>query len=245
VTARSALFAAVLNEPADDTARLVLADWLEEHAEEPFGRFVRAGVVAGRYSETELIDDPDYYAALRTIAGVASAGAPAAWLAALGLGSGPPPLRGEWGWDNAGDRVAVRVGAAVGVFRRGLLAEVDVTLAEWVAGAERALAGWPIELVRATDVPGLCFRVDRRPDGWRLSARVKLPGRNVPLTGLAMPSAMAPTVVLAHSSAELAADQLFPTRDELVANAARECAALADELKAEAGDRWPRPRRRR
>jgi uncharacterized protein (TIGR02996 family) len=33
--------------PADDTARLVLASRLEEHEEEMFGRFVRAGATDG------------------------------------------------------------------------------------------------------------------------------------------------------------------------------------------------------
>lgn len=42
---RAALLANVLNDPTDDTARLVLADWLED----VFGRFLRAGVVAARF----------------------------------------------------------------------------------------------------------------------------------------------------------------------------------------------------
>ncbi|QJX00046.1 TIGR02996 domain-containing protein [Frigoriglobus tundricola] len=33
---RTALLANVLNAPADDTPRLVLADWIEEHDEEAF-----------------------------------------------------------------------------------------------------------------------------------------------------------------------------------------------------------------
>jgi uncharacterized protein (TIGR02996 family) len=42
---RAALLSNVLNAPSDDTARLVLADWLEEHDEDAFGRFIRAGVL--------------------------------------------------------------------------------------------------------------------------------------------------------------------------------------------------------
>ena len=157
------LLANVLNDPADDTARLVLADYLEEHGEEPFGRFVRAGVVASRFRGAELIDDPDYYRALRTISDIATAGHPARWLAALGLG--PSPLTpGDWAWDNAGDRVAVRIGSSAGVFARGLLSALELPLGEWCAVAVPALTFWPIESVRASDVPGLSFDVEP-PDG--------------------------------------------------------------------------------
>ncbi len=241
---RAALFAAVLDSPADDTARLVLADWLEEHGEDHLGRFVRAGVVASRFAGADVIDDPDYYAALRTIGRVAAAGHPAAWLSELGIG--PRPLAaGDWAWDSAGDRVTVRVGAPAGAFRRGLLAELELPLADWVAVAGAALAAWPIERVRAADVPGLSFEVDRLPDGWRLSGRVRLPRRNVPMTGRASPSIIAPGAVLTQSPADWAADQLFADRTALVEGAARECAALVDDLKAAAGDRWPRPPLRR
>jgi uncharacterized protein (TIGR02996 family) len=106
---RAALFSNVLEQPADDAARLVLADRLEENSEADFGRFVRAGVVAARYSSEEFIDDPDYYSALAAIA-VAKSGEPARWVAALGLG--PVHLTDrDWSWDSAGDRVTVLNGA--------------------------------------------------------------------------------------------------------------------------------------
>jgi hypothetical protein len=46
-------------------------------------------------------------------------------------------------------------------------------------------------------------------------------------------------------SAEWAADQFFADREALVAGAARDSAALVDDLKDAAGDRWPRPSSRR
>ena len=155
---RAALFSNVLNDPADITARLVLADWLEEHGEDQFGRFLRAGVVSSRYRDAEYIDDPDYYAALRVLAGVATGGAPARWLSALGVG--PSPLTGgDWAWDNAGDRVSVRVGGTTGVFTRGLLSELVLPLADWFEFAPRARAAWPVELGTDTGVPGLAFTI--------------------------------------------------------------------------------------
>ena len=83
---RAALLANVLSAPADDTARLVLADYLEEHGEDALGRFIRAGVIASRFSGADVIDDPDYYAALRTISDIATAGRPA--VVDLGSGAG-------------------------------------------------------------------------------------------------------------------------------------------------------------
>ena len=40
-----------------------------------------------------------------------------------------------------------------GVYERGLLAELIVTLEEWYAVAERALRTWPLERVTVADVP--------------------------------------------------------------------------------------------
>ena len=241
---RAALFAAVLDDPADDTARLVLADWLEEDGEGAFGPFVRAGVVASRFRSADVIDDPDYYHALRTLSEIATTGAPARWLSALGVG--PRPLSpGDWAWDGAGDRVTVRVGGAAGVFARGLLSELELPLGEWYEVALAALTSWPIERVRATDVPGLSFEVERLESGWRLTGKVRLPRRNVPLTRHALPAAIAPGPVLTDSPADWAADQFFADRAALVAGVVRECMELVDDLKDAAGDRWPHPPRRR
>jgi uncharacterized protein (TIGR02996 family) len=41
---RAALLANVLNDPADDTARLVFADWLQENGQEDRAEFIRLGV---------------------------------------------------------------------------------------------------------------------------------------------------------------------------------------------------------
>jgi hypothetical protein len=138
----------------------------------------------------------------------------------------------------------VRVGSFVGVFTRGLLAELEVPLGEWFAVAGPALSSWPVERVRASDVPGLSFALEPIADGWRITGRVRMPRRNIPLTELAIPPAMAPGAVLTQSP-EWAADQFFADRTALIEGAARECAAIVDDLKDAAGDRWPRPPHRR
>ncbi len=241
---RTALLANVLSDPTDDTARLVLADWLEEHGEEPLGRFVRFGVVAARFRGDELIESPDFYAALAEVATVTKSGHPALWVANLGLG--PVPLtHGDWGWDNAGDRVTVRVGTARGVFTRGLLAELELPLGEWYAVASAALVTWPVECVRVADVPGLTFTIAPASGGWQMTGRLKLPRRNVPLGGHVLPSAVGPLPVLTDGVADWGADQFFADRAALVEGAARESASIVDDLKDAAGDRWPHPPRRR
>jgi uncharacterized protein (TIGR02996 family) len=177
LTDRAALLSNVLNAPADDTARLVLADWLEEN-EEAFGCFIRAGVLASRFRQVELVEDREYYDAVRTLAEVATAGEPARWLSALGIG--PSTLSGsDWMWDQEGDRVTVRIGTTIGVFLRGLLAELRLPFELSGNRAVTALAAWPLERVTVTDISGLSFSVDA-PDErpvWRLSAAFTIPPR--------------------------------------------------------------------
>jgi uncharacterized protein (TIGR02996 family) len=241
---RVALLANVLNSPTDATARLVLADWLEEHDEESFGQFLRAGVVASRFRGVELITEPDYYDALRTLAGIATTGEPTRWFTALGIGPVTLTER-DWAWDNEGDRVTVRIGVTAGVFTRGLLAELEVTLGEWYTLATPAITNWPIERVRVSDVPGLTFQIERLAEGWRLTGQVRLPRQNVPLIRHAVPTAISPAAVLTHSAADWAADQFFADRAALVEGVAKESASIVADLMDTAGDRWPRPPRRR
>src|SRR5262245_2460745 len=166
MTDREALLAAVLETPADDTARLVLADYLEENDEPEFGRLLRAGVTLARRP-----DGPEFDAALRDLAAACRSGLPAAWLSALGLGRSPVTLL-DWVHDGRTKRPTVRVGGTAGEFDRGMLCGLTVTLDEWYAVAGRVLAAWPVERVRVRDVPGLAFYVEPPSDDhpWRLSA---------------------------------------------------------------------------
>jgi uncharacterized protein (TIGR02996 family) len=52
VTDRDALFRAICEHPDDDTARLVFADWLDEHGEAPRAAVLRAGVAVRRASDS-------------------------------------------------------------------------------------------------------------------------------------------------------------------------------------------------
>jgi uncharacterized protein (TIGR02996 family) len=171
---RESLLFAALDRPDDDTARLVLADFLREQPDEAdvaLGRFVWAGVTASRYRSATAVADGDLDAALGELSSVCTEGWPARWFAALGLG--PSPLtRNDWGCESIDDRVTVQIGPTTGEFERGMLAGLTATLAGWYDAAERALAAWPVERVTVSDVPGRAFWVSPpggdRP-GWCLS----------------------------------------------------------------------------
>ena len=157
MTSADALRATVLANPTDDTARLVLADLLRESDDpdaQAQGRFLWAGVTAAQLRDRGVIDDPQLEAARREIASVAEAGCPAKWVATLGLGPAPFTF-GDWRWKGDADCIVVSVGNSSGYFTRGMLSRLALTLGEWYALAPAALALWPIEIVSATDVPGL------------------------------------------------------------------------------------------
>ena len=48
---RAAFISAILDSPDDDTPRLVFADWLQEHGEEPRAEFIRAQIEAAKLPE--------------------------------------------------------------------------------------------------------------------------------------------------------------------------------------------------
>jgi uncharacterized protein (TIGR02996 family) len=234
----------VLGNPGDDTARLVLADLLRE-SDDPhdraLGRFVWAGVTAAGFRDDRLLEDPLYYAAQREISAVASAGFLTGWVCSLGLGPYPPADR-DWGWDSTFDRVTVRVGGATGVFTRGMLAELSLPLGDWYAVAPAALASWPLERASVTDVPGLTFSVDATDGEWRLSARLRVPGRRIPLVGgHVLPAAVASFATLTDGPGDWRVEEARPDRAALVAGITSVSASLVADLRDVAGDRWPPP----
>ncbi len=239
---RDLLFSNVLNAPADEAARLVLADWLEENDEETFGRFVRAGILAAQFRTLDRLDDPTYYDFLRVIAAVTQSGVPARWLSALGIG--PSPLTAaDWVWDHDGDRVTVRIGATAGVFTRGLLSELLLPLANWYAAAVPALAVWPLERATITNVPGLSYWIDP-PDAdhpmWRLSAAFTVQTRRrrrglLRQLGAFFGSEGEPRPL---PVGRWAIERSFPDRATLVRLTRDVLPVLLDEVRDAAGEQW-------
>ena len=243
----SHLRAACLADPADDTARLVLADLLRESDDpdrQAKGRFLWAGVTAAGFRDADLIDDPLYYTAQAELGAVAASGAPARWLGLLGVGH-DPLTRSDWAGDATHDRVTVRIGDTLGTYARGMLGELPATLEQWVAMARPALASWPVERVAVTDAPGLTFAVMRIGDRWRLEARLRLGGRRVPLYRHVVPSAVSNAPVLADGPAEWWVEERFADRAALVAGVVDASRVLVADLRQIAGDRWPDPPRKR
>ncbi len=146
----NALLATVLENPADDTARLVLADLLRE-SDDPYeqarGRFLWGGVTAARYRGQKFGEDQLYWIARKELTTVADQGSPAMWLVSLGIGADRFAV-GDRGWNSDYDSVTVRVGPWHGVFTRGMLSELSVTFIEWYELGAAALARWPLTFIQ-------------------------------------------------------------------------------------------------
>lgn len=246
MTDRDALLAAIQLRPAEDVPRGAFADCIQED-EPDLADFIRAGVVASRYRDADVIDAQEYYDAQRVIHRLCEGGCPARWVS--GLGIGPAPLTtGGWMWDCTVDRVTVRIGNALGTFTRGMLTELTVTLGEWADAAGRAMAGWPLERVTVSESPGLRFEVSPpfplRP-GWFVAGVLHVPQRRVRLVGgPVLDPGLAPYPMLVDPPEVWTAEAGFPDREGMVAGAAAASLRIADELRELAGDRWPTPPRR-
>jgi len=247
VTDRHTLLAGVLAEPADDTIRLVLADLLRESddiADQALGRFLWAGVTAAQFRHHDNIDDPIYYTAHAEIEAVAVEGHLYRWLSALGAGS-ISPRSDLWLWDCMLDRVTVRGGELVGVFTRGLLAELTLEWEEWLTIAPVVLSAWPLEVVNVADRPGLSLAIVQSDPGWQVTGGLEVPRRRGRMTGSVIPSADAPIPFLTGERTEWRVEELFADRESMVAAIGSVSARLAADLREVAGDRWPQPLRPR
>jgi uncharacterized protein (TIGR02996 family) len=185
LNSHSALLSLIFENPADDTARLVLADLLRESddpEEQARGRFLWAAVTTARYTTTGAIVDDVYRIALKEVNSIIEEGYPARWLSRLGIG--PRPLiRQDWRLQRKQDRYRICIGTYEGVFIRGMLSELTVPYGEWYELGEAALAQWPLERIFITDVPGLIFSIRKTGDEWELEAGLDLGERGVQATG--------------------------------------------------------------
>src|SRR5580692_11553272 len=112
----------ILENPDDDTARLVLADILRESEypdKQARGRFLWAGVTAYSLCKQVETRNPLYMTARTELRDLARAGWPARCLSQLEIG--PSPLTvGDWTIRRRiRNRVVVDINYRVGVFTRG------------------------------------------------------------------------------------------------------------------------------
>ncbi len=177
----SALFTSVLENPADDTTRLVLADLLRESDdphEQARGRFLWAGVMVAHFNRETNPTDPICRSALDEITASTKQGYPARCLSLLGLGPSPFSIK-DWPWEITLDQIAVRCGQYEGVFTRGMLSELTLTLGEWYEVGTKALALWPLDRIVITDAPGLIFTICKSGNEWELDCGLELEERGV------------------------------------------------------------------
>ncbi len=129
------LLRAIFNNPAEDTPRLVYADWLEEQGEHDWAEFIRTEVAVEHAPEC-----PDYMSELgrcpclrcelrRKVDRLQNCPSAVKW------------RRLPWG-------ASARID-----FRRGFLFRLQVTTAQWLAHADAITAAHPIERVRLTTWP--------------------------------------------------------------------------------------------
>lgn len=241
---RASLLTAIFENPEDDTPRLVLADFLRESEnrdEHTYGQFLWACVTVAYFRGQVAIDDPLYRSAMQEMLSVASQGYPALWMSSLGLGPAPLTIN-DWTWDNDFGRATVRIGAVTGVFTRGMLSELSVTLGDWYSVGAAALAKWPLQLATINDIPGLSFSIEPVTGEWVLTARLQLRGWQVRQRGR---EAVFPYAVTVDGPESWQAKRTIPNRELLMTGLAATCAQLVHELGVVAGDRWPSAPRRR
>jgi uncharacterized protein (TIGR02996 family) len=260
-TDRAALFAACLNEPADDTARLVYADFLREQDDpvtQAIGRFVWAGVTLAGFRGHEPVGDGMFFDAQRELNAVA----PTVLAAQLGHLLG-------WKWEHTGwdqgiehpDRVTggvippatgaprrvlsqmrrTRANAGPGVlYERGMLTAVRLPLAEWLGHASGLLAAAPLQRVDVLDVPGLSLHVIGPDNGWVLAGELQLPPTVEQLRrrGLIGPTAPTPQPLPGPMPKAMAQGK---SRSHLTEAARRFSIGICRSLWAAAGDEWPGP----
>lgn len=157
----AAFVAAIRATPADDTARLVYADWLQERGHDAWAALIRVQVELARpaperpatmhldlFSSDEHRERVESWPAAvrrreeltrqeRELLAVVCLPLPPGWV--IGTGLSPTPR---------GDRGDV-------FLRRGTVERVACPAAAWMADGDTLLARYPIERVRLTTVPQL------------------------------------------------------------------------------------------
>jgi uncharacterized protein (TIGR02996 family) len=145
----AALLADIVENPADDTPRLVYADWLDENGDGDRADFIRVQValerpVAVGHDSGRIVRRRDMAIsdALRRRERELLLHNWTAWTPRLSeTHSFEVILSEEWTYS----------GTPAVLFRRGFIAEVRCTLEQWLAHGPAATAGHPIEVVTLTD----------------------------------------------------------------------------------------------
>jgi uncharacterized protein (TIGR02996 family) len=229
MTDREQLLVNCLNEPADDQARLVYADFLRE-SDDTFdnrlGAFIWAGVTMSAFRGQEVIEDGIYAKAAAELVEAAPAVMGTQLRAIFGDASIAWPA-----WNNKCDVVTASPhvsGPEQVIYKRGMLSGLKITLSRFREFAARVLAVCPLEHVEVLDVPGLTFRISCEidPGRWQLVGELKLPERR---SGWRR---YAPTTITEPWS--------IGSREKIVSHIVWAIDDTIELLHSQAGDRWPR-----
>lgn len=256
MTDRESFLAACLANPADDTTRLVYADFLRE-AESPLGRFLWAGVTLAKF-RGQVVEDGMFFDAQKELNDTAP----------TVLASQLKSLFG-WEWetlvwdqcDTMADHLTVALLAqgqpggyrlhagqagrtargqnnSAVIYERGMLTGLRLLLADWREVAAKVLAVCPLERVDILDVPGLTLRVCGPEGGWRLTGELRAPRRARPTGGITVLQA---EFEPARTWAIDIPAQPFRFREQFVTAAVSSSDSACAILHARSGDRWPGP----
>jgi uncharacterized protein (TIGR02996 family) len=147
----AALLADILANPEDDTVRLVLADWLDEHGDPERAEFIRVQVelASDPYRESlcrETCDPPEFWGCPDRVVRKRER--------ELLAGPRPDVYENEVVWFNAGDGTESWRTMFRPQWRRGFVEAVACEAADWLAHAAALLARHPIREVTLTTWPG-------------------------------------------------------------------------------------------
>jgi uncharacterized protein (TIGR02996 family) len=134
---------AICADPDDDTPRLVYADWLEEHGEPERAEFIRCQCLVERWASTPGDHE-----------GGAAAGATLARAQQLLRADGFPPalpFRHVLHCFQDSELTPLDPGCAVAVWRRGFVASVTLSCADWLKHGPTVVACQPVESVTLSD----------------------------------------------------------------------------------------------
>jgi uncharacterized protein (TIGR02996 family) len=148
-----ALLAAILDDPDDDAARLVYADWLEEtggQAERDRAEFIRVQVALARAEAVEGRPEPGPgLAGLRQREKELLGMHGADWFRAdRGMAPGAPVERNAWSFRPTASMMPARYWLG---YKRGLLGRYDGSLADWLDHGPAIVRAYPMQRVELID----------------------------------------------------------------------------------------------
>ena len=138
--------AKIIAEPAEDTHRLVFADWLDERGDRPRAEFVRVQVELARLDADGPVRTPLWDAL--------SARERDLFLGWAGWWVRPLPVRGAVALSHPDCTVTCGVAnPVVYTFRRGFVSTVRCAAADWLSRGDAVRAAHPVTRVTLTTAP--------------------------------------------------------------------------------------------